>query len=109
MFASLTAPLGFALALLAAAGYAIATVGMKTASAQLSLGAVLAMGAGFAAAALAEMALMRHASLSLLYVTIIAAETVLVLLYACTIGEGLSTTQWLGAGCVLAGMALICQ
>ncbi|MBY6004748.1 5-aminolevulinate synthase [Salipiger bermudensis] len=90
-----------------AAGYAIATIGMKlSAQGHLPAGLSLAI-AGFLGAFLAEILLMRRAELSVVYLAIIAAETLLVLGYASWIGEGLSLRQTLGAAMVLAGLAVV--
>ena len=102
--AALSAP---TLVLGTAAGYALATVGMKlSAQGHMPAGLALAI-AGFLAAFAAEILLMRRAELSVVYLAIIAAETLLVLGYASWIGEGLSLRQALGAGMVLAGLAVV--
>lgn len=101
---SLSAP---TLVLGTAAGYALATIGMKlSAQGHLPAGLGLAV-AGFLAAFLAEILLMRRAELSVVYLAIIAAETLLVLGYAGWIGEGLSLRQAFGAAMVMAGLAVV--
>ena len=96
-----TAPL---LTLATALGYALATVGMKSASSgQMILGILLAT-TGFFLAFLAEIILMRSFDLSYLYIVILVAESVLVLLYAVCIGEGLRPRQLAGAAMVLLGL-----
>ena len=107
MMGHLSAPIALFLALSAATGYALATWGMKAASGGLSPTAILVMAGGFTAAAVAEVMLLRHAHLSTIYVTIVAVETLLVISYAYTIGEGFTAIQVGGAGLVLAGLALL--
>ena len=92
---------------LAALGYAVATIGMKLASANWT---VLALGLlifGFFAATRSEMILMREVDLGVLYLFIIAVETLVVLGYAWIIGEGLGRRDALGGLMVLAGLAVI--
>lgn len=88
-------------------GYAVMTVGMKaTADGQMVLGLAIAL-AGFAAAFLAEILLMRRLDLSMVYVLIVTGETVLVLAYAAWLGEGLGARQAMGAAMVLAGLLFV--
>ncbi len=90
-----------------ALGYVVATVGMKLAAhGEMSVGLALALG-GFAAAFLAEVALLRRADLSLAYVVVIGAETLLVLFLATMIGEGLNLRQTAGAVLVLTGLCIV--
>ncbi|MCR8546316.1 5-aminolevulinate synthase [Salipiger sp. P9] len=90
-----------------AIGYALATVGMKLVSQGHTNPGILLAGLGFLAAFVAKILLMRRADLSVVYIAIIAAETLLVMLYASWIGEGLSLRQTLGALMVLAGLAVV--
>ena len=100
-------PLAITLMLFAALGYAVATIGIKSAADHhMELGLALAL-LGFALAFIAEMTLMRQINLSVVYVGIIAAETIAVLSYAAWIGEGLSLRQGVGAAMVLAGLATV--
>ncbi|MBS0122735.1 5-aminolevulinate synthase [Thetidibacter halocola] len=95
------------LVLATALGYLIATLGMKGAATGLvGPGLALAFG-GFALAFAAEVALMRLTKLSLVYIAILGVETVLVLAVAFGIGEGFTLRQGLGAGLVLAGLAIV--
>lgn len=95
------------LVLATALGYALATVGMKCAAdGLLPLGLTLAILGGIAAISF-EIALLRRSDLSLVYIGIVVAETLLVLGYAAMIGEGLSPRQVGGALLVLAGLAAI--
>lgn len=103
MFVSKTAFLVVAAAL----GYSVATIGMKLASNNWGLGAVALLCAGFLAATLAEVILMRGINLSVLYLVIIAVETLVVLTYAFSIGEGLNARQAMGGLLVLAGMMVV--
>ena len=60
-----------ALILVSAVGYAFATLGMKLASTSLTIMAVLVICIGFLAAALAEISLLRHADLGVIYITVV--------------------------------------
>lgn len=62
---------------------------------------------GFAAATIAEVILMRGLDLGVLYLMIIAVETLVVLTYAASIGEGLDQRQMLGGAFVLLGLGVI--
>lgn len=95
------------LILAAALGYSLATIGMKMASDAFGPVAAALLIAGFAAAAVSEVILMRGMALGVLYLTIIAVETLVVLTYAISIGEGLTARQALGGLFVLAGLAVI--
>ncbi|MGR3378173.1 5-aminolevulinate synthase [Salipiger abyssi] len=90
-----------------AAGYALATIGMKFASQGQSLPGIVLTALGFLIAFLSEIWLMRQAELPVIYIAIIAVETLMVLLYAAWIGEGPSLKQALGAGMVLAGLVVV--
>jgi small multidrug resistance pump len=95
------------LVVVSALGYAIATIGMKLASTSITVVALAVIVAGFVAAALAEIALLRKADLGVIYITIIGVETLMVLAFAALIGEGPDLRTLGGAGLVLAGIALI--
>lgn len=92
---------------LTAVGYAIATLGMKLASDQLNALALALMATGLAGAALAEITLLRQANLSVIYLGIIAVETLLVLSIAALIGDRLTPVQLSGGALVLVGMILV--
>ncbi len=94
------------LAVTAAAGYGLATIGMKIASAQWSVIAALLILTGFVAATQAEIQLMRRIDLGVLYLLIIAIETLIVLSYAFFIGEGLNMKEAAGGILILAGLAV---
>ncbi len=95
------------LVLVSALGYAIATIGMKLASSSLTALAVGLVVLGFVAATLAEVSLLRKADLGVIYITIVGAETLLVLSFAALIGEGPDLRTLAGAGLVVAGIALV--
>lgn len=95
------------LVLVAALGYSGATIGMKMASAAWGVAAVALLVFGFAAATFAEIILMRGIHLGVLYLIIIAVETLIVLSYAISIGEGLDPRQMVGAGFVLVGLVIV--
>ncbi|MGB3246381.1 MAG: 5-aminolevulinate synthase [Sulfitobacter sp.] len=95
------------LVILTACGYATATVGMKlSADNHWYSGAIIIM-LGLSGAALAEIALLRTANLSLVYLGIIIGETILVLGYAAWLHEGLSAHQIAGAALVVVGFGLV--
>jgi small multidrug resistance pump len=95
------------LVVLAALGYSVATIGMKMGSHALTGTALAVLVVGFLAAAVAEIVLLKSADLGIVYITIIGVETLVVLTYAWSIGEGLSLRQLGGAGMVIAGLAMV--
>ncbi|MDA7428392.1 5-aminolevulinate synthase [Primorskyibacter aestuariivivens] len=95
------------LALLAATGYGVATIGMKLASDGWSAGAMGLIMIGFVAATQAEIILMRSMTLSVLYFMIIALETLIVLSFAFSIGEGLTARESVGGVLILAGLLIV--
>lgn len=95
------------LIIITAAGYAIATVGMKSLATSISpLGYIILL-AGVGMFICAEIALLRQSNLAAAYIGIMAAETLLIVVYAFSIGEMLNFKQSLGAGLVLAGFATL--
>lgn len=92
---------------LCAVAYAGATFAMKSASIAPTGGIWLIIGMALGLAVLAEIALLRQHSLGLTYITILGAETLIVLTVAFLIGEGLGPRELAGAGLVLAGTAVI--
>ena len=92
---------------IAAIAYAAATFGIKMAASTVSSSALCLIIAGFTLAALAEAVLLRHADLGVIYLSIIAVETLAVLCIAAWIGDGLNFKQILGATLVLSGIALV--
>lgn len=107
----MTSDLNFAtiafLIALTAAGYAVATLGMKLATGGITAQAAALMACGLAAAVAAEILLLRNSDLSVIYIGIIAFETILVLAIAAWLGEGLTFRQLAGAGLVLGGMMMV--
>lgn len=95
------------LVVLSAVGYAIATVGMKLTSTSVTAVAVGVVITGFLMASFAEVALLRKADLGVIYITIIGAETLMVMAFAALIGEGPDLRTLGGAGLVIAGLALV--
>lgn len=95
------------LVIVAALGYSVATIGMKMGATALTGAAVAVILAGFIAATLSEVVLLKSADLGIVYITIIGVETLVVLTYAWWIGEGLSLRQLGGAGMVIAGLAMV--
>ncbi|MDI3337911.1 5-aminolevulinate synthase [Defluviimonas aestuarii] len=91
----------------AALAYAIATAGIKMASNVISPSALVLIAIGFTIATLAEVVLLRQASLGVIYIAIITAETLMVLTLAAMLGEGLTTKQLFGAVFVLAGIFIV--
>ncbi|MDP5362834.1 MAG: 5-aminolevulinate synthase [Paracoccaceae bacterium] len=95
------------LILITALSYTLATVGMKLVSQDIvPIGAALLI-LGLVVAVLAEIALLRKTDLSIVYITIVASETILVLLYAAMIGEGFGLRQATGAALVVAGLLAV--
>lgn len=92
---------------LTAAGYAVATLGMKLATGGLTLQSASLVAFGLAAAVAAEVLLLRNSELSVIYLAIIAFETIIVLALAAWLGESITVKQIAGASLVLGGMALV--
>ena len=96
-----------ALVVLTAIGYSVATFGMKSAAmGGVSWWMALCLG-GFALALAAEVSLLRRSDLPIVYISIIAAETLMVLGYGFWIGEGLTLKQCIGAALVMAGLVAV--
>lgn len=92
--------------ILAALGYTIATVGLKLAADRsYSLAAVMIIG-GFGLVVLTEVFLLRRASMTLVYITILGAETLMILVAGAMLGEIVDVRRVLGACCVVVGIAL---
>lgn len=91
---------------IAAPGYTVATVGMKFAAlGSYPVGMVLIL-AGFILATVAEVFLLRRGDLTVVYVTIIGIETLMILGAAVMLGEIVDLRRMMGAGCVVVGIAL---
>ena len=107
MSGSLPQTLIFGLMMLTAAGYAVATIGMKLSSAAHSWTALTIIALGLAGAAFAEITLLRQASLPMVYLGIVVVETLIVMTYAAWSHEGISAAQIGGAALVLAGFVMV--
>lgn len=107
MSGSLPQTLIYGLMMLTAAGYAVATIGMKLSSVTHSWSAVTIIALGLAGAAFAEIILLRQASLPMVYLGIIVVETLIIMTYAAWTHEGISSAQIGGAALVLAGFAMV--
>lgn len=97
----------YGIVIVAALGYALATIGMKLASGNWSFIALAFLLIGFFAATQSEVFLMRDIELGVLYLLIIAVETIVVLGYAWAIGEGLAPREAFGGVLILAGMLFV--
>jgi drug/metabolite transporter (DMT)-like permease len=95
------------LTIVAAFGYGIATILMKTLSDRMDLILPVILAFVLIATVLAEIALLRKVDLGLAYIAIIATESLLVLGYAFWAGEGLSSRELLGAGFVIMGATMV--
>jgi hypothetical protein len=95
------------LAVISAFGYAAATAGIKLAANGFSLPALLLVLAGFSIAAATEATLLRQSSLSIIYISIIALETILVLGMAMFLGDRLTALQLAGGAMVVTGLAMV--
>lgn len=93
--------------MLAALGYTVATVGMKLAADRsYALAAALIL-SGFVLVIVTEIFLLRRADMTTVYVTIIGVETLMILAAGAMMGEVVDMRRILGAGCVVAGIALV--
>lgn len=91
---------------LAALGYTVATVGLKLAADRsYALATALILG-GFVLVIVTEVFLMRRADMTIVYVTIIGVETLMILAAGAMMGEIVDMRRILGAGFVVAGIAL---
>ena len=102
---ALTAPL--ILMAVTAGGYALATIGMKMTVSVPGPVPVAIILIGLGGAALAEIALLRQATLPLVYFGIVVTETLLVLGYSAWIQNEVTLPQLCGAALVLMGFALV--
>ncbi len=96
-----------ALVCITALGYAMATLGMKLCAGASPTSGSLLIGLGLICAIFAEIALLRVSSLSAVYITIVAAETLLVFAFAASFGEMLTLRQTGGAVLVVLGLVAI--
>lgn len=95
-----------AIILLAALGYTVATVGMKFAALGQYPVATALVVAGFVLATVTEIVLLRRGDLTVVYITIIGVETLMILTAAALFGEVVDLRRMIGAGCVVIGIAL---
>ncbi|MFD1341756.1 5-aminolevulinate synthase [Litorisediminicola beolgyonensis] len=103
-------PLPLFLLCVVSAGYLTATLAMKmVADGSASSVAAGLLALGLAAVVLGEIALLRGAHLSVVYIGILASETLLALAYAAWIGEGVTLRQGVGAAFVLTGAVVVLQ
>jgi len=95
------------LILIAALGYAIATYLMKMAahSGNYTFLGIIAFALLFSV--IAEILVLQRMELGVAYICIIAAETLLVLALAWSLGEGLSNREVLGGALVVIGSMLV--
>lgn len=107
MFAQLSLITAVGLIVLSAFGYAIATAGMKLAASGISIAATALMVAGLMAASLAEITLLRQSNLAIIYVCILAVESLLILGLAAFWGDHLNFYQLSGAALVMIGLLLV--
>jgi len=91
---------------IAALGYTVATLGMKFAALGSYPVATALVVSGIVLATLAEVYLLKRADLTVVYVTIIGTETLMILVAAAFLGEIVDLRRMLGAGCVVVGIAL---
>lgn len=91
---------------IAALGYTVATVGMKYAALDHYPIAAVLIVSGFVLATVAEVYLLRRGDLTVVYVTIIGIETLMILGAAAMLGEVVDLRRIVGAGCVVIGIAL---
>ena len=96
-----------AVVIVAALGYSVATIGMKMGATAVTGAAVAVVVAGFIAATLSEVVLLKSADPGIVHIAIIGVESLVVLTYAWWIGEGLSLRPLGGAGMVTAGLAMV--
>jgi small multidrug resistance pump len=95
------------LIMLSATGYAVATAGMKLASGGVTFVAVSLMAFGLVGAVIGEIILLRHSELGVIYMCILATESLLILGLAIFWGENFTEMQIFGAVLVLSGLFLV--
>jgi drug/metabolite transporter (DMT)-like permease len=105
MFELATKPLF--LITLCALGYAVATVAMKMASDTPHIIIYAAIAACLVAAVAGEVLLLQRTHLGIAYIAILGVETVIVLLVAAFMGEGLSGREVAGGLIVLVGAGVL--
>ena len=68
--------------------------------------AAILITSGFIVATVAEVFLLRRGDLTVVYVTIIGVETIMILIAGAMLGEIIDLRRMVGAGCVVIGIAL---
>ena len=95
------------LVLVAALGYAVATVFMKMAATSQSYPAFVIIALALTAAVIAEVVILQRLSLGIAYIAILATETLIILGFSTLIGEGLAPREMAGAALVLLGTIIL--
>jgi drug/metabolite transporter (DMT)-like permease len=95
------------MALVAAGGYALATILMKLMAEATSPLLIAGVAAILAVTVTAEVLLLRQVDLGLAYIAVIATETILVLGFAFVIGEPLTAREMAGGALVITGAAMV--
>ncbi|SNT39821.1 hypothetical protein [Tropicimonas sediminicola] len=96
-----------ALAIVAAIGYALATLLMKLTAESATLLLIAAIGVVLAVTVTSEIFLLRQVDLGMAYIAIIATETLLVLGITFIIGEPLTPKEMIGGALVITGAAMV--
>jgi multidrug transporter EmrE-like cation transporter len=97
----------FFLILIAALGYAVATILMKITAQSGSVLIFIIIVTILGITALTEVFLLRELDLGIAYIAILATETILVIGFAQLMGEGMSGREMAGGALVVAGAFLI--
>ncbi len=95
------------LVVLCAISYAVATFAMKEASHAPHPLLFVVIALCLAVAALTEIVLLRQVNLSMAYILILAAESLLIVSFAGMIGEGFGPREMAGATLVLVGTVIL--
>ena len=95
------------LVLVAALGYAVATVFMKMAATSQSYPAFVIIALALTAAVIAEVVILQRLSLGIAYIAILATETLIILGFSTLIGEELAPREMAGAALVLVGTIIL--
>ena len=91
------------LVVLAALGYAVATIFMKMASGSNSYILLAIIAVCLSSAVMLEIIVLRRMNLGVAYIAILGTETLLIMGYAFFIGEGLAPREMVGAVLVFSG------
>lgn len=90
-----------------ALGYALATVAMKGMAGNPSALMLIAIATLFAVAIGVEILVLRKQGIAFTYVAILALEALVLIAIALAFGETMQPREWLGAGVILLGVALL--